>query len=483
MIINKWTPCVVLLFLLSTNLVAKVKKSVVQISNISQAYLYDEPWKKTALGRGTGTGFVISGQRILTNAHVVSDSRYLEVKKIGDDEKYVAKVAFIAHDCDLALLSVFKPEFFNNMVPLELGELPEINSAVTTYGFPLGGSQISVTRGVVSRIQQWTYSHSGSDAHLVIQTDAAINPGNSGGPVLQNGKVVGVAFQGLTKADNIGYLIPSLVVKHFLDDIQDGKVDGFGELGVSFRYDLQNPMVRKILAIPDEESGVLITRVFPKMPAHNVLKPLDVLLSIEGYDIQDDGLIILDGREVSFPEVMERRQVGSYVELRIYRKGEFLKMRLPLKMWQMPIPHSRPYDIVPNYYIFAGLCFTNLTQGYLMSKGGWKQTPLPTRSVYIESMGNEKYVYQKEFPILFQRLPNKINTGSEAFTNYIIESINGQTVGELADVKKIIEESNEKYLTFRFVGNKVPYIISKKEGLEKHESILKNYNIPHGERL
>ena len=156
-------------------------------------------------------------------------------------------------------------EFFDIMTPLQFGDLPEVDSVVTTYGFPLGGSHLSVTRGVVSRIQQWNYSHSGADAHLVIQTDAAINPGNSGGPVLQNGKVVGVAFQGLKQADNIGYLIPSVVCEHVLRDIEDGKLHGFGELGFSYRMDLQNPMIRSLLSFPENESGVVVTQVFPNI--------------------------------------------------------------------------------------------------------------------------------------------------------------------------------------------------------------------------
>ena len=68
-----------------------------------------------------------------------------------------------------------------------------------TYGFPAGGEQISYTRGVVSRIEVEGYVHIGNRAFLAVQTDAAINPGNSGGPVIQDDKVVGVAFEGTAR--------------------------------------------------------------------------------------------------------------------------------------------------------------------------------------------------------------------------------------------------------------------------------------------
>lgn len=79
---------------------------------------------------------------------------------------------------------------------------------VVTYGYPAGGEQISYTRGVVSRIELQNYVHIGNRSLLAVQTDAAINPGNSGGPVIQDDRVVGVAFQGVPGLENAGFFIP-----------------------------------------------------------------------------------------------------------------------------------------------------------------------------------------------------------------------------------------------------------------------------------
>lgn len=463
---------------------AEVKNSVVLISCTAQSYLFDEPWKKSSLNAGTGTGFVIQGERILTNAHVVSNAVYIEVKRIDDDKKYIAKVQYIAHDCDLAILKILnEPDFFESMDSLELGGLPEVNSVVTTYGFPLGGSQLSVTRGVVSRIQQWTYSHSGSDAHLVIQTDAAINPGNSGGPVLQDGKVVGVAFQGLTQADNIGYLIPSLVVQHFLKDIEDGYVHGFGELGISYRHDLQNPMVRRLLKIPDDESGVLITRVFPSMPANGVLKKMDVLLEIEEYDIQDDGFIIYDGRDMEFPEVMERMQVGDEISMIVWRDQKRKELKLRLKRWDLVISHSKPYDVMPPYYIYGGMCFTPLSRGYLMTRGGWKKAPLAVRNLYIEVFGNNHTEDRSCYPVFSAHLPNQVNQGVSEYIGNVVEKINGVEIKSLEALKNEMELLDREYIEIKFLGNKIPLVLSSKNMHSAHHAILKQYHIEKGERF
>ena len=160
-------------------------KSVVMIMAVNQEYDFATPWKKGPMGQGVGSGFVIEGNRILTNAHNVANQRYIEIKKQNLAKRYPAMVQFVGHDCDLAIITVPDPEFFTGTLPLSFGPLPQINSTVQTCGFPMGGRQISITKGIVSRLERTTYSHSQASQHLVVQTDAAINPGNSGGPVLQ----------------------------------------------------------------------------------------------------------------------------------------------------------------------------------------------------------------------------------------------------------------------------------------------------------
>lgn len=140
---------------------ARVADSLVRIQATSQEPNYRAPWSGGEVASGVGAGFIITGNRIMTNAHVVSNSRFLAVSKEGDPKPYPARVVHVAHDCDLALLTVDDPRFFENTVPLHFGGIPVIESTVSVYGYPIGGDRLSVTRGVVSRIDFQTYSHSG----------------------------------------------------------------------------------------------------------------------------------------------------------------------------------------------------------------------------------------------------------------------------------------------------------------------------------
>src|SRR5215212_2020483 len=245
----------------------KVQKSVVRLTTTAVEPDYKAPWNSGAIGRGIGAGFVVEGSRILTNAHVVSNARYLTIERDGDPNKYPAKVQFVAHDCDLALVTVEAPEFFKGMIPLQFGGIPELESVVSAYGFPIGGERMSVTTGIVSRIDFQLYTHSSIDQHLAIQISAQINPGNSGGPVMQNAKVVGVAFQGYSGdvAQGVAYMIPTPVIQRFLKDIGDGHYDRYVDLGIT-PIKLQNPSQRHFLGLKDDDRGVLVGTVIDAGP-------------------------------------------------------------------------------------------------------------------------------------------------------------------------------------------------------------------------
>ena len=184
-----------------------VKKALVKVYTSHQLFDYLSPWQYGQSANSTATGFIIDGERIITNAHAVLNSKFLQVRKEGDSKKYKAVVKFTSEEYDLALVEIEDKSFFKGTVPLKLGTLPEIQEKLTVYGYPLGGDKLSTTQGIVSRMEHNTYTLT-NRKFLIGQTDAAINSGNSGGSVVSKGKVAGVAFAGLNSADNIGYFIP-----------------------------------------------------------------------------------------------------------------------------------------------------------------------------------------------------------------------------------------------------------------------------------
>eukprot|EP00435_Cladocopium_sp_Y103_P000981 s349_g1.t1 len=263
--------------------------------------------------------------RVVTNAHSVEHAALVQVKRHRHEQKFVAKVLCIGTDCDLALLDVPYDEFWKGLEPLDiLPGLPKLQDSVSVVGYPTGGESLSVTQGVVSRIDLVEYAQTGVTL-LAVQIDAAINSGNSGGPVVdQKGKCVGVAFQNLDGSDedgaeNIGYIIPTEIVRHFLEDYQrNGQFTGFGSAGIQTQA-LESPVLRQALGMGKTQSGVRVKAVEPASPAHGLLLPDDVLLSVDGFKVGNDGEVAMPWGRIAFNYLLNQHFPGETCDLQVLR--------------------------------------------------------------------------------------------------------------------------------------------------------------------
>lgn len=460
------------------------QRSVVKIYVTWQQENYALPWQGGRPASGTGSGLVISRRRILTNAHIASDARFIEVQKAGDARKFTAKPDFLGHDCDLATLVVDDPSFFDGTTPMKLAEfMPKLNDEVTVVGYPIGGEFVSVTKGVVSRVDYSIYSHSGVDQHLVLQVDAAINPGSSGGPIIFKGRVVGLAFQGLAWAENIGYGIPLPVIRHFLDDIEDGTYHGYPELGVGF-LEARNPALRDDLKLPDHETGVVIYYIDPFGSAKGHLLQGDVLLSIDGYMIGNDGTIQLDGSKVVFAELLERKQWGESILLRVWRNGNEIERPVTLRNPPDPFAYRNLYGQRPEYLMVGGLVFSALSRPYLNTlqrdhRSGMNSQRLSYYTEYAKM--DELYSGRDEFVVLIQRLPHAVNTYADEFVNGIVHEVNGVVIHNLRDLKQAISRPENGFHVFRFDGVEETLVLNADAALRAGPKILAGYGIPSPE--
>jgi S1-C subfamily serine protease len=429
--------CVIisLLFAAYASAELNVKEAVVKIYTVSNPYNYHEPWQMWGQKIFNGSGCIISGNRILTNAHVVRDQTFIQVRRSGEAKRYTAEPEIIAHESDLAILRVKEGAFFDGTEPVEIGELPEIKDKILVYGFPEGGDKLSITEGVVSRVEHTKYYHS-STYLLTCQIDAAINSGNSGGPVIKDDKIIGVAFQGLAGRgfENIGYMVPAPVIKHFLLDIKDGRHDGTPDIGLSMQK-MENPDMRLKYIMNYKQSGILINKVYPDSPAEGVIEAGDVLLSIEGEKIENDGTIELrQGERTYFGYLMQKKQINESVNFEMLRKGRIRSGKVILTK---PVDYERlvqneQYDKPPTYYIIGGLVFETLTLNYLMEYGSEKDwylnAPKELVNFYINGEPTEE---QREIVVLVKVLADEINVGYHDFVDAVISSVNGVKISRI----------------------------------------------------
>ena len=450
----------------------EISKSLVRIEATSQEPNYKTPWSPGDVTSGVGAGFVVDGKRIMTNAHVVSNARFLTVSKEGDPNPYLAQVLHIAHDCDLALLSVENPDFFNGTAPLEFGGIPQIESVVSAYGYPVGGTRLSVTRGIVSRIDFQPYSHSGMDSHLAIQIDAAINPGNSGGPVMQNSKVVGVAFQGYSGdvAQNVGYMIPTPVIHRFLKDVEDGRYDHYVDLALTYR-NLFNPAARSALGLEDENTGVQICSVYSSGASDGIVKPGDVILKIDGHTVSSDGTIPLEDEAVPLEEVVERKFKGDKVHLDILRDGKPMTLTVPLREpWPFKL-QSNLYDEKPRFFVAGGLVFQPVDQNFMEA-----HDPSDQRLNYLFDffIADGLHATRPEIVVLSNILPDPVNAYADEFRYSVVDEVNGRGIKRIEDIAAAFEEKADYYV-IKFAGGGRPIVLERKAIEEARSRISGRY--------
>ncbi|MFN0250481.1 MAG: S1C family serine protease [Kofleriaceae bacterium] len=403
---------------------------VIRVFATSQDPDFDGPWQARTPSNSTGSAVVIGPGLLLTGAHVIANATFLQVQKPSQPDKAIARVRAVSHDCDLALLEVVEPAgFLDDIEPAELGPMPRLRDEVAVVGYPVGGEEISITEGVVSRIEVQRYSH--SQRHLLAVTvDAAINAGNSGGPVFGDGKVVGIAFQKLTGVDNIGEMVPPPLIRAFLDGVAAGKRPEIPALGITTQ-NLENPLLRKQLGLDANERGVVVLHVDWGGSAYGHLEPRDVITAIDGLPIANNGTIQYIGHyRTRYDVVLGHRYVGDRIELAIKRNGAQLTVELELRPWRPLVPRSR-YDQPPAYFVYGGLVFQTLTRDYLTTwDKWWNKAPKEFLNYYYLGFRTQE---QHEIVILTQILADEINVGYGHLYNEAIAKLDGHVPRDMED--------------------------------------------------
>lgn len=457
-------------------------RSVIKIFAVRTEPNLSMPWQMKRQYSTTASGFAVADKRIVTNAHAVAFQTSIRVRKHGCAEKFVARVIGVCHQSDLALLTVEDESFWRDVDVLEFGDIPDLQESITVIGYPTGGDSISVTKGVVSRIEETYYSH-GNFRLLAIQIDAAINPGNSGGPALSvDMKVVGVCFETLLNAENIGYIIPIPVVKHFLEDVErnKGACSGFCDIGIQIQL-MESDHIRKAMGMSAEQTGILVNKVYPLSDAMSVLQKDDVILSISGSPIGNDGTIpFRDGGErVSFRYAILHLFDGDSVSMQILRNREILDITVKvMKPGMLAAIPANQYDVIPSYFIFAGMVFQVLTQPYLSSEWGkeWQQKA-PVRFV-------EKALYaakdkpDQEVVIVSQILAADINVTYQQYVPNIVTHVNNVPINNLRHLVELVESNRLPFLRLDLESERV-IVLDAQMAASDNAEILESHNIPY----
>jgi S1-C subfamily serine protease len=410
-----------------------------------------KPWTKQAPSEVTASGVVIEGKRILTNAHVVLYSSQVQIQANQAGDKLSATVVGVAPGIDLAVLKLDDESFFKTHAPINRATaLPDIKDPVLAYGFPTGGNALSITKGIISRIEFVPYNYPVSG--LRIQIDAAINPGNSGGPAIAGDKMIGLAFSHLDQAQNIGYIIPNEEIELFLKDIADGHYDGKPAM-LDELQTLENPALRAFLKVDKSVEGIVVHRP-DSSSSSDPLKEWDVISRIAGTPIDDQGMIKLGtDKRVSFQYLIQKVAKNNKVDLTIVRAGKSMDVQLPVANDR----HNLMPDLrgqYPSYFVYGPLVFSRATMQFLgfmrnnpgvMSSLGFIGSPLITRLGDTPSADREELVV-----ISSPFFPHKLAAGYSNQSAGVIYSINGIQIHSLKHLVAVLRDLQDEFVVIEF---------------------------------
>lgn len=446
--------------------------SVVRVFATTQVPDFDNPWQSQSPTNSTGSGVVIGPGQILTGAHVVANATFLQVQRVSDPDKAVARVAAVCHDADLALLSVEDRRFVDDISPETIGELPALRDRVSVVGFPVGGEEISITEGVVSRLEVQRYSHS-QRRLLAVTVDAAINSGNSGGPVFKDGKIIGVAFQTLSNAENIGELVPANLIRRFLDGVRSGRSSDIPGIGLTSQS-LENPFLRQRVGLKPGQSGVLVISVEFGGSAHGLIQVGDVLTSIAGLSIANNGTVRYRDRfRTSYTVVLGDHYVGDEISVSLLRDGQPLTVSLPLQPVVHLVPPKR-YDYAPSFFIYGGLVFQSLSRDFLSTWSKWRYRAPPELVHYFFS--GRRTEERQDIVVLSQILADSLNVGYEHLHSEAVVEVNGTPPRGLHHFVELVQQAAGTVELRMSSGGIIA--LDAAQVAEAHERILNRYRIP-----
>lgn len=463
----------------------------VYVTGATRSYLL--PWQVQTQKHWSGSGFAVTDRLIMTNAHVAQNNQFVEVTKQDGAQRFEARVLVIAHDIDLALLTVDNEAFWENVEPYGFSQtLPRLYSEVTAVGYPVGGSTVSVTKGVVSRIDAHVYVHpemsgimQGSTNNpgplLIVQIDAAINPGNSGGPAFtDSGEVCGVASSGMPNAQNVGYIIPASVVLNFISEYKTSKSwGGLPEAGIVTRS-LENKALRRFLMPPDMaegNGGVQVQSVSPLSPLRDHLSAGDVLLEIDGETISKEATVRFNisgssmGIQLPFRALITVKPKGATTTFTVLRRsGGTEKVSVEFGPLPSMAPRFDGIDAKPSYVIVGGLVFTHFSTplfnqasqgsgGLAALMGGGPALSIP-QSVLSEAMFRWRTagVGDSGLVVLLRVLKHSVNAGYDLDAVRILRRVNGKNVTGLASLIQnlcTVRAAGERFLYFSFAEDDV----------------------------
>ncbi len=449
-------------------------RSLVLIEVNRKQYDYQQPWAKRS-ATSQKAGVVVGPREILTTAEELSDRTLLRLQKGGRGKWWNADIAWIDYHANLALLTTEDATFWQNLKPVELAD-----------GAP-GKDQMEIVRwrnGNVERRKAEFTQFMVDDArlsfvsHLQLELSSEISGIGRAEPVIAGKKVIGLT---VAQTGNNCRAIPASFIRPILEARKKGAYHGLAYFPFVWQP-AENPSTHKFLKREGEPRGVLVIDVPAKPGEPTLLKQRDIILKVDGFDIDtqgyyqdpDYGRLILENLST------RHRFAGDEVKLKIWRDGATLEVsyRLPKAEYSTQLLADHTFDQEPEYLIAGGLLFQPLSGDYLRSWGqDWKRSA-PFRLTYYSHDSPTKE--RPALILLSAVLPDNYNLGYQDSRALVVDKVNGQKVSRLPELQAALQKPVDGFHVIEFArGDSLRKIVLDASSLESAtRRVLQRFGIP-----
>lgn len=458
---------------------------VVSLSITYQTYDQIKPWSKKKPAIRSANSVVVEGSLLLTTAQMVADATLIQAKKNGEPGKVPARVVHVDREINLALISVDKKGFFDDLKPVLLADELDTEGVVKSVRWK--NRQLEVSSSRIRRIEVHP-SRTGSveQAYLVLMTD--FTDGGWAEPVFSGTELLGLTVS--QSHQDVTRVLPVETINAYLKEISGKeRYTGFGTFGTLWQVN-RDHAVAAWLGIEGDSYGVIIRKIPRGVTGDGILQPKDVLISLGGHRIDADGFYVhpVYGRLRFTNILMQGYRMGDTVTAKVLRKKEVLDLELEIKGFPagLPLVPEKRSDHAPSYLVAGGLVFRELDHNLLLAFGeNWKSRANPRLVTYWALERWNQTPEKRRVIVLTYALPDSYNIGYHNLRDLIVDKVNGYSINSISDMEEAFNhpENNLHNITFIRNPQRNKIVLDAVKFEEATERILGMYNIPQRIRL
>jgi hypothetical protein len=460
------------------DLTEPMKESLVYLEITNSRYEQYQPWKQAPLSKDGGYACAVGPYEILTTAENVMFAAFLQARCYGQNEYIPAAIKVIDREYNLCLLTLDQEAMSKPLKPLKFEESFPKGRQLDTYWLSSGG-HLTTARSMLDRAEM-RFSDVSFVKNLFFLSTNNSRPFGDGEVCCFEKDPIGLACWG---TDSDAGIIPAETINRFLNQAMKGTYKGFGGVGFEV-YNLLDPAMRQYLKMSEKlDYGVYVSTVYNLGTGSTELKPGDVILSMDGHELNPYGRYLhQDYDRLSFENIILQKSDGDKIPFEIWRNGEKKTIDVLAKNFQaeeMLVPYSLGSK-QPEYIVVGGFVFQQLTRDFLTMWGeGWPGKTPPHLFQYFSDKAFKPTEDRTDIVVLNYVLPAESNLGYQQLSRMVVSTINNKKIRSIKELSDIItQDVGSEFFVFEFEMDAPKVIIPRAQLNVENTKIAQMYGIP-----